>query len=67
MSESRLGKGLKALIRSKEDQIKDSLDKNDFDLIKIDLNKIITNTNQPRKTFDLQSIEELKNPLIKKV
>ena len=33
MSESRLGKGLEALIRSKEDQIKDSLDNNDSDLM----------------------------------
>ena len=67
MSESRLGKGLKALIRSKEDQIMDSLDKNDSDLIiEIDMNKIITNKNQPRKSFDLQSIEELTNSIDQK-
>ncbi len=67
MSESRLGKGLKALIRSKEDQVKDSLDDNDSDLIiKIDLNKIITNTNQPRKAFNLQSIEQLTNSIEQK-
>ena len=36
MSESRLGKGLKALIRSKEDQIKDNIDNYDSDLIIVD-------------------------------
>ena len=67
MSENRLGKGLEALIRSKEDQIKDSLDNNDSDLtVEIDLNKIITNTNQPRKHFDPQSIEELRNSIKQK-
>ena len=34
--------------------------------VEIDLNKIITNKNQPRKSFDLQSIEELTNSIDQK-
>ena len=67
MSESRLGKGLEAIIRSKKDQIKDSLKNNDSDLtVEIDLDKITTNTNQPRKHFDPQSIKELTNSIEQK-
>ena len=67
MSDNRLGKGLQALIRSKEDQIKDNLENYDPNLVfKIGLDKIIKNKNQPRKTFDLQSIEQLKESINRK-
>jgi len=58
VSVNRLGKGLKALIRSDEDQ------NNDTDPIKtavteIALNDIHPNPNQPRKHFDKNALNEL--------
>ena len=63
MSVNRLGKGLEALIRSKEDQNND-FDKNNKSIIsEISINDIITNPNQPRKFFDKTSISELKKSI----
>ncbi len=62
MSTKRLGKGLEALIRSKEDQFKENSSKiknNNHSLSEIDLKDIVLNPNQPRKTFIESSILEL--------
>ncbi len=60
MSINRLGKGLEALIRSKEEQFRDHDDKSSLSAIsKINIKDIFTNPNQPRKIFKKSSILEL--------
>ena len=62
MSVKRLGKGLEALIRSDKDENKNNsnLLKTETELIsKIKLNHIHPNPNQPRKLFDVSSLNEL--------
>ena len=69
MSTNRLGKGLEALIRSKEEQFneKNNDGKNSSSNIsEIDLKNIFTNPNQPRKIFKESSIEYLKKSIISK-
>ena len=66
MSINRLGKGLEALIRSKEEQFKDQIndDKNNISTIsEISLKNIFTNLNQPRKIFKESSIARLKESI----
>ena len=69
MSTNRLGKGLEALIRSKEEQFneKNNDGKNSSSKIsEIDLKNIFTNPNQPRKIFKESSIEYLKESISSK-
>ena len=69
MSTNRLGKGLEALIRSKEEQFneKNNDGKNSSSNIsEIDLKNIFTNPNQPRKIFKESSIEHLKESISSK-
>ena len=69
MSTNRLGKGLEALIRSKEEQFneKNNDGKNSSSKIsEIDLKNIFTNPNQPRKIFKESSIEQLKESISSK-
>ena len=69
MSTNRLGKGLEALIRSKEEQFneKNKDGKNSSSNIsEINLKNIFTNPNQPRKIFKESSIEYLKESIISK-
>ena len=69
MSTNRLGKGLEALIRSKEEQFneKNNDGKNSSSNIsEIDLKNIFTNPNQPRKIFKESSIEQLKESISSK-
>ena len=59
MSTNRLGKGLEALIRSKEEQFTKDVndDKNkSSNISEIELKNIFTNPNQPRKTFKASSM-----------
>jgi ParB family transcriptional regulator, chromosome partitioning protein len=66
VSINRLGKGLEALIRSKEEQFKDQIndDKNNISTIsEISLKNIFTNLNQPRKIFKESSIARLKESI----
>ena len=66
MSTNRLGKGLEALIRSKEEQFneKNKDGKNSSSNIsEINLKNIFTNPNQPRKIFKESSIEYLKESI----
>ena len=69
MSTNRLGKGLEALIRSKEEQFNEK--NNDGEnssskISEIDLKNIFTNPNQPRKIFKESSIEYLKESISSK-
>ncbi|MFL3007864.1 MAG: ParB/RepB/Spo0J family partition protein [Candidatus Neomarinimicrobiota bacterium] len=69
MSTNRLGKGLEALIRSKEEQFNEK--NNDGEnssskISEIDLKNIFTNPNQPRKIFKESSIEYLKKSISSK-
>ena len=69
MSTNRLGKGLEALIRSKEEQFneKNNNGKNSSSNIsEINLKNIFTNPNQPRKIFKESSIEHLKESISSK-
>ena len=69
MSTNRLGKGLEALIRSKEEQFneKNNDGKNSSSNIsEINLKNIFTNPNQPRKIFKESSIEYLKESISSK-
>lgn len=69
MSTNRLGKGLEALIRSKEEQFneKNNDGKNSSsNILEIDLKNIFTNPNQPRKIFKESSIEHLKESISSK-
>ena len=69
MSTNRLGKGLEALIRSKEEQFneKNNDGKNSSSNIsEINLKNIFTNPNQPRKTFSESSIADLKESISSK-
>ena len=69
MSTNRLGKGLEALIRSKEEQFngKNNDGENSSSKIsEIDLKNIFTNPNQPRKIFKESSIEYLKESISSK-
>ena len=69
MSTNRLGKGLEALIRSKEEQFneKNNDGKNSSsNILEIDLKNIFTNPNQPRKIFKESSIEYLKESISSK-
>ncbi len=69
MSTNRLGKGLEALIRSKEEQFneKNNDGKNSSsNVLEIDLKNIFTNPNQPRKIFKESSIEHLKESISSK-
>ena len=69
MSINRLGKGLEALIRSKEEQFKDHIndDENNISIIsEISLENIFTNSNQPRKTFKESSIAHLAESIASK-
>ena len=69
MSTNRLGKGLEALIRSKEEQFNDNINdvKNTSSTIsEISLQNIFTNPNQPRKTFKKSSIAHLKESISSK-
>mgnify|MGYP001177167220 CR=1 FL=1 len=69
MSTNRLGKGLEALIRSKEEQFNDNINdvKNTSSTIsEISLQNIFTNPNQPRKTFNKSSIAHLKESISSK-
>ena len=62
MSAKRLGKGLKALIRSDKDGGKSdsfSLKTKTQSIFKIKLNHIHPNPNQPRKLFDVTALNEL--------
>ena len=62
MSAKRLGKGLKALIRSDKDRGKSdsfSLKTKTQSIFKIKLNHIHPNPNQPRKLFDVVALNEL--------
>ena len=62
MSAKRLGKGLKALIRSDKDGEKSdsfSLKTKTQSIFKIKLNHIHPNPNQPRKLFDVTALNEL--------
>ena len=60
MSVRRLGKGLEALIRSKEDQsIEGDSSFDNLSIFKISLKDILTNPNQPRIKFEETSILEL--------
>ena len=60
MSVKRLGRGLEALIRSKEEQTNEFVkNANDEIISKIYLRNIIINSNQPRKIFKESSIKEL--------
>ena len=62
MSAKRLGKGLKALIRSDKDRGKNDsfpLKTKTQSIFKIKLNHIHPNPNQPRKLFDVSSLNEL--------
>lgn len=52
MSNSRLGKGLEALIRPQESD-------KDFSSLNIDIKKISPNPNQPRQQFDDEALQEL--------
>lgn len=67
-----LGRGLDSLLKAYDEEIKKE-EKNNFtaetvvnkaemrqgDVEKVDINKIYTNPNQPRKTFDKESLNEL--------
>ena len=69
MSTNRLGKGLEALIRSKEEQFNEK--NNDGEnssskISEIDLKNIFTNPNQPRKIFKESSIGYLKESISSK-
>jgi len=69
VSTNRLGKGLEALIRSKEEQFNEK--NNDGEnssskISEIDLKNIFTNPNQPRKIFKESSIEYLKESISSK-
>tara|TARA_B100001175_G_C19413820_1_gene592560 strand:- start:234 stop:1130 length:897 start_codon:yes stop_codon:yes gene_type:complete len=69
VSTNRLGKGLEALIRSKEEQFneKNNDGKNSSSNIsEINLKNIFTNPNQPRKTFSESSIADLKESISSK-
>jgi len=69
VSTNRLGKGLEALIRSKEEQFneKNNDGKNSSsNILEIDLKNIFTNPNQPRKIFKESSIEHLKESISSK-
>jgi len=69
VSSNRLGKGLEALIRSKEEQFneKNNDGKNfNSNISEIDLKNIFTNPNQPRKIFKESSIEHLKESISSK-
>ncbi len=57
MSSKRLGKGLKALIRSEEDQ--KNTDSIKSGIKEIPLKNIRPNPNQPRKSFDEAALDEL--------
>ena len=62
MSAKRLGKGLKALIRSDKDRGKNDsfpLKTKTQSIFKIKLNHIHPNPNQPRKLFDVTALNEL--------
>ena len=59
MSTNRLGKGLEALIRSKEEQFNGNSNDgkhSSSNISEINLKNIFTNPNQPRKTFKETSI-----------
>jgi len=69
VSTNRLGKGLEALIRSKEEQFNEK--NNDGEnssskISEIDLKNIFTNPNQPRKIFKESSIGYLKESISSK-
>ena len=69
MSVNRLGKGLEALIPTDKDQQKDN--SNSFkteteSISKIKLNQIHLNPNQPRKLFDVASLNELADSILQK-
>lgn len=64
LSKKGLGRGLNALIKS-EDKIENlgSDLSNNKNVIEIDINKIETNENQPRKNFNKELIESLSNSI----
>ena len=69
MSTNRLGKGLEALIRSKEEQFNENSNDgkhSSSNISEINLKNIFTNPNQPRKTFKETSIANLKESIISK-
>ena len=69
MSTNRLGKGLEALIRSKEEQFNGNSNDgkhSSSNISEINLKNIFTNPNQPRKTFKETSIANLKESIISK-
>ena len=69
MSTNRLGKGLEALIRSKEEQFNEQnndVKNSSSNISEIDLKNIFTNPNQPRKIFKESSIEQLKESISSK-
>lgn len=63
-----LGRGLESLLKvydtepSKQEEVSTSINKHEMmegDVSKIDINKVYANPNQPRKTFDKESLNEL--------
>lgn len=62
-----LGRGLDSLLKTYDDEKKEEVKERSIgnyeirqgDVEKIDINKIYTNPNQPRKTFDKESLNEL--------
>ena len=69
MSTNRLGKGLEALIRSKEEQFNqknNDVKNSSSNISEINLKNIFTNPNQPRKIFKESSIEQLKESISSK-
>lgn len=64
-----LGRGLDSLLKMYDDEVEESKPKEETvitkteirqgDIQKIDINKVYANTNQPRKTFDKDSLNEL--------
>ena len=69
MSAKRLGKGLKALIRSDNDKVKNGpapLKIKTESISKIKLNDIHPNPNQPRKLFDVAALNELAASILEK-
>ena len=58
-----LGRGLDSLLKAydeEEPKIRtNNIGEKDGETYKIDINKIYTNPNQPRKTFDSESLNEL--------
>ena len=59
-----LGKGLESLLMSTDVSVDDNMDDEKIDgLSRININDIKPNENQPRKTFDLEKIEDLANSI----